>query len=94
MKALIIRPYNEIEVLNNLENDITTFQNLVDGYVEAIYQGDYIWLVNEEGKIRNLPKNILGLVGNVVIVRAGYEDFESLTDRDIEIIKQKLSEVK
>ena len=87
MIAIVIKPFNDLQVVE-IENELSVFQKLVDGYVEPIYKGDYIFLVNEEGLIMNLPQNILGLVGNVVIVRNGGSEFEGLTDNDIKYIKE------
>lgn len=89
MKAILIKPYNKGYVID-VNNEIDTYHELVDGYVEAIYRGpekEYILLVNEEGQLRHLEENVFGFVGNVVIVRNGGEDFEELTDKDIEYFK-------
>jgi hypothetical protein len=86
MRVILVEPYNKGSVIN-VDNNIETFQKLVGGYVEAIYKGNYILLVNEEGRLMRLEENILGYVGNVIIVRNGGEDFAELTDKDIEYFK-------
>lgn len=86
MKVMLIKPNSFPEVVE-IDGSLESLQQLVGGYIEPIYKGEYIWLVNEEGNLIHLPQNIYGLVGNIVIVRNGVEDFESLTDDDIERIK-------
>lgn len=89
MKALLIEPYNKVSEIE-VENTLDEFQRLVDGYIEPIYEGEYIILVNEEGRLMGLPHNIMGLVGNIVIVRNGGEEFESLSDEDITYLKDNI----
>lgn len=83
MKAVIIRPYNEREVID-IDNSLETLQQAVGGYIEPVYRPDNItFLVNEEGNLLGLEPNILGLVGNILVVHNGGEDFISLTDEEI-----------
>lgn len=91
MRALLIEPYNKQEVIE-ISNAIPDCQKLVDGYVEPIYSilRGYVVLVNEEGKIRNLPQNIFNLVGNIVILKDDGDDFIGLSDKDIEILRGEL----
>lgn len=93
MKVLLIKPYNKIEEVE-IDNIIPDCQKLVDGYIEPVYvsirSGDYVLLVNEEGKIMNLAPNIFNLVGNIVIVKQSNEDFIGLNDKDITMLKNEL----
>lgn len=82
MRVLLIKPYGLVSDIE-IKNDLETLQKYVDGYIEVIYRGDYAFIVNEEGRLKNLPENIGGLVGNIIIARYNDEDFESLTDDDV-----------
>ena len=49
-------------------------QQLVDGYIEYVYQGDKVFIVNEEGYLRSMDFNAKAsemsgrpLVGDVVV---------------------------
>lgn len=91
MKAIMIRPYNKVEIIE-LSNVIPECQKLLEGYVEPIYSilPGYVLLVNEEGKLRNLPQNIFGLVGNIIIVKDDGDDFIGLDEKDIERLRGEL----
>lgn len=60
---------------------------MVGGYIEPFGMDDVIAIVNEEGKILGLePNRRYGndiLVGNIVIVGDGEEEFISLTEEQI-----------
>lgn len=60
---------------------------MVGGYIEPFGMNDVIAIVNEEGKILGLePNRRYGndiLVGNIVIVGDGEEEFISLTEEQI-----------
>lgn len=86
MKVLLVHPVSYEAEIMNITNNVETLQQLVGGYFEPIYKGEFIILCDEEGNLKGLPSNILGLVGRVVFVRNGEEDFESLTDDDIKQI--------
>jgi len=56
-------------------------QELVDGYIEYIYKGDKIFIVNEEGLLRSMPVNETAsekygsiLVGDVVVANSNEID--------------------
>lgn len=85
MRAVVIYPNNERCVQSIPETDVLEcLQDIVGGYIEAIFQDDgTVFIVNEEGKLQGLEPNINGLVGNIVVLRNGDEDFISLTDDDI-----------
>lgn len=89
MKVLLVHPVSLEAEIMNITMNIETLQELVGGYIEPVYQGIYTILCDEEGNLKNLPPNILGLVGRVVFVRNGAEDFEGLTDDDIKFIMNK-----
>ena len=83
IKAVLIKPYNERKVVE-IENTLEALQAAVGGYIEPVYRpDDIILLVNEEGNLIGLEPNILGLVGNILVVHNGGEDFMSLSDDEI-----------
>lgn len=43
--------------LSDKDTQLRTLQKLVGGYIECLYVGDKIMVVNEEGKLRGLPVN-------------------------------------
>lgn len=63
-------------------------QSIVGGHIEPFGLEDAVGIVNEEGKILGLePNRRYGndiLVGNIIIVGSGEEDFISLTEEEIE----------
>lgn len=91
MKAVKIEPYNIRSVVSIPDDNVLeSLQNMVGGYIEAIYQNDgTVFIVNEEGRLLGLEYNIYDYVGNIIVLRNGEEDFESLTDDDINKYMQK-----
>ena len=89
MKVLVVHPVSFVAEVVDINMNIETLQELVGGYIEPVYQGIYTILCDEEGNLKQLPPNILGLVGRIVFVRNGVDDFEGLTDDDIKFIMNK-----
>lgn len=75
-----------------IDNSLRTLQRAVGGYIQTIPIGkDYLGIVDEEGLLKDRDANVIisdlvgtVIVGNALIVRKGYEDFESLTDEDVD----------
>jgi hypothetical protein len=66
--------------LEEIENDLKTFQEIVGGYIECVnFESDHVIIVNEEGKLHRLALNFLYrgdyLVGTVVICGTAGEEF-------------------
>lgn len=74
-------------------NTLPALQALVDGYLEPVrFPGGLVLLVNEEGKLRNLPGNRtvdrIGFVyGAFFFVRTRGAEFASLSDADVTAAK-------
>lgn len=90
MKVVIKKVGQEPEV-KEIENDLNVLQDIVGGYIECFYIADnIICICNEEGKILGLPENFICdsdiIVGDVIFCAAGEEDFDSLTDEQIDFI--------
>lgn len=93
IKAFIVNT-NEEGYVAEIDNVLESYQKLVDGYIQICYLEDGILaVINEEGLIKDLPVNLwidrYGWIrGDVVFVRDdGKGDFESLTEQDIENLR-------
>lgn len=78
-------------VVTEMAQDLESIQRAVEGYYEHIYLDDKtVILCNDEGKLKSMQgnrrynggKNII--VGPFVIIGIGEEDYESLSDEQIE----------
>ena len=80
MKVVIKHP-GKIGEHADIPNNLEDLQALVGGYIEIVHvNADMVAIVNEEGKLKKLPKNCCGLVGTIVF--AGTDDQGELTDID------------
>lgn len=98
MKVLI-KNVGENTKIADIENDLQSLQNLVEGYIEALpLTKDVLLICNEEGKLKGLPVNfnivingkIESIVGNVFFVGKNDSDFDSLTNEQIVILQDYL----
>jgi hypothetical protein len=83
-----------------VDNDLKSYQRLVDGWIESVGLSDEVVLLcNEEGKLRGLASNKLlysddgvlldVLVGNLFVCRVDEEgDFADIKDEDLELIRK------
>ena len=96
IKVVIKKPHNETEI-TSVNNDLKTFQNLVNGYIECIpFPNDHSiqFVANEEAKMYGLLPNLCLphykdiLCGNIAVVGTDEDgDFISLTERQIKKVK-------
>lgn len=96
VKILVFEPNKEAYVKMVDENDLTTFQNIVDGYLESFPiitpSGErYIGFCNEEGLLNKLPQNRqvngLTIYGPFFVSRFdGSSEITSINDEDIKLI--------
>lgn len=97
IKVGVKEPGKPIE-FREVEDELKTYQGLVGGYIEVARTNllDIMAIVNEEGKLLDLEPNIdVGydvLVGTVIFVGEGGDNFVSLTDEDVEDIKEEYGE--
>ena len=95
IKVLYKRVGREPEVIE-IENTLQAMQSLVGGFIEVIPYDYYELVCNEEGKLQGLYPNVgfdYDIInGNFFIANDDYEtgDFASLTDKNIEKIKEDL----
>lgn len=72
-----------------IENTLEAKQRLVGGLIEVVSYEDVLLICNEEGKILNMPPNLVFdydyIAGNCFVIGDDYEtgDFKSLTDEEI-----------
>ena len=102
MKVLIVEPLKDPYV-KEIDSSLESMQSIVGGLIQAIYPFDHpvALICNEEGKLMRLPLNraLFDKDGNIVDIIAGTfficsapadsENFESLTDEQIEIYKKR-----
>lgn len=77
MKAIVIHP-GQAPFFKDIPNSLSALQAEVGGYIETVnVTTGVVALVDEEGKLKRKPMNVLGLVGTVVFVGfsgAGFKD--------------------
>lgn len=82
IKAIIKRPDEEYGHMTNISPRLENLQKTVGGYIETMNIGRITIIMNEEGKLRELPKNIsLGsttIVGTIIICGTQDEDFADI----------------
>lgn len=98
MKVLVIEPKEEVFVPDmvyphEIAGDLASMQGIIGGYIEMVRlpNSEYTIVCDEEGLLKNLPKNILGISGNCFICKSDGAEMVGLTDLDIEITIQILS---
>ena len=96
---IVLKKVGEIPEIMNIENTLEAKQKLVGGLIEVVSVTDNILLIcNEEGKLENLFPNLIFdydyIAGDCFFVGDDYEngDFKSLTDEQIEEIKDLCKE--
>lgn len=108
IQVVIVEPF-ETPYKAKIENNLDTFNKLVDGYIENIFigatrKGARVGLiVNEEGKLQSLPFNrrLLGhngqyeiLVGTIIVTAYNMQgDNISLTDQEAETYIKRFTPV-
>ena len=96
----IIKPPGQPAFTREIENSLKALQDLVGGYIEPVrLSGGICMIVNEEGKLQNLPVNQTAtdlsaayndvIVGNAILLGTTDEDFIGLTERAAQNIMKK-----
>lgn len=91
-------------IVEYISNDLDTFQEIVEGYIEVVRMSDNVFMVcNEEGKIRNFSvcrylrdendKLVDAICGPFFLVADGGEEFASLNDDDIKYWTHYFTEI-
>ena len=92
---IVLKKVGKIPKIMNIENTLEAKQELVGGLIQIASITEEILLVcNEEGKLENLPPNLLFdydyIAGDCFFIGDDYDnaDFKSLTDEQIEEVKE------
>lgn len=89
-----------VQHIKSYSPDVTlrSLQGIVNGYIESVnYNGiDGVLIIcNEEGNLKGLKPNFFNgnqiIVGDVAFVRSGKEDFEELTDKQIDTLLKRFA---
>lgn len=89
----VLEPGGAIEFFN-VDNTLEAFQDLVGGYIETVrIMADYITICNEDGRRLGLAENIGGLVGPLVFCKTRGEEFWSLSQRDVVLLRAALEPI-
>lgn len=99
-KIKVILNRNSNLIFECIDNDLSAMQKIVNGYLEEIrFPNGIIMMVNEEGNLLNLKKTAIihaengdfNIVGDFFFIRAKGEEFTSIKESDMEIIKEYVS---
>lgn len=92
---IVLKKVGKNPEVMNIENTLEAKQKLVDGLIEVVSITNEILLIcNEEGKLDNLPPNLLFdydyIAGDCFFIGDDYKngDFKSLTDEQIEEVRE------
>ena len=107
MKVLIVEPL-KTPYEQEIGNDLKSMQEVVDGYIQAIYpfeDEEIVIVCNDEGKLNGLPFNRVlkdeeGSIYDIVVgtfflcrAPADSENFESLTNKQMEFCKRRFEQL-
>ena len=79
-----------------IDNTLEAKQKLVGGLIEVVPYEDVLIICNEEGKLLNMPPNLVFeydyIAGNCFVIGDDYKnaDFKSLTDEEIIKYREEL----
>lgn len=92
IRVLVIDPEEGIKE-RHVPNTLETFQELVGGHIEVMPYFTFLFVMDEEGKLKGKAPNMIvhggldTLCGTVVAVGQCNEEFCSLSDREVAVIK-------
>lgn len=89
---IVVKNVGEIPKVVEVENTLETYQNIVGGYIETYpFVEGMLIIFNEEGKLMGLKPNMVingeTIVGNIAIVSHGEEDFEGLSEEQLDFFR-------
>ena len=90
---VVVKRVGKVGEVQEIEDSLKVLQYLVGGYTTTYpFKNEMIVICNEEGLLQGLEPNIkIGnqvIAGDIVIVKKGEEDFESLEDKHIELLRK------
>ena len=89
INVMIVKP-NQLPKVTEIENDLFTYQHIVDGYIEEIHIGkNLVALINDEGAFLGMTPNFnigyMTIVGPAILLRTeGDTEYHSLKPAQIE----------
>ena len=93
---VVIKNVNENGKVVEVDNELQTFQNIVNGHIQTYpFVNGMLIICNEEGKLMNLEENfsiplsdgyVEQIVGNVIFVSMDGDEFASLSDENISFL--------
>lgn len=91
---VVICPADRAPYLTNISDSLENLQKTVGGYIEEVkFAEDVSLIVNEEGKLRNLPENrsccFPGFFGDVFFVGVEGGELVSLNDKQAYFVYQQ-----
>lgn len=90
--SVVVKRVGEDAKQVKILNELVVMQNIVEGFIESVYLGNGIHLIcNEEGKLESEPNFALGrdiIFGNVIFVGSDGEDFTSLNENQVSLLKR------
>lgn len=93
---VLYKKVGESPVVKIINASLEAKQELVGGLIEVVQYEDVLIICNEEGKILNMPPNVIFdydyIAGDCFVIGDDYEhgDFKSLTKEEIEYYKKDL----
>ncbi len=93
LRGWLVPAVGECRVIE-IDNTLEALQAAVGGYIETVRLApDLIGIVNEEGRILGLARNthFSGIVGDMLVVGEDGEEFRSLSDMEIGILRRFMS---
>ncbi|MGI6691061.1 MAG: DUF3846 domain-containing protein [Christensenellales bacterium] len=86
MKVIIKKP-GQLGYEKDIPNTLEALQTEVGGYIEVVHiNSRMLAIVNEEGRLLNLPGNDCGLVGTIVYCAEDGEEFTDINAEQAEIL--------
>lgn len=96
---ILVKRVGEEPTVETIEDTLKAKQNLVGGLIEVVsYDEDILLICNEEGKLINLPPNLLFdydyIAGDCFFVGDDYDNagFKDLTNEQIENLKEMIKQ--
>lgn len=93
---ILFKPVGKPSIPLTIPNTLKAKQKLVGGLIEVVQYDDVLLVCNDEGKILNMPPNLVFdydyIAGNCFVIGDDYEngDFRSLTFEEIDKYKKDL----
>ena len=84
IKVIVKRPDERVGHIEEIENKLESFQDIVEGYIEEVFlSSSLVFICNEEGKIRGMRYNFStdsdDIMGPVIICGIKGEDFSDVS---------------